>query len=554
MQHHVTPMIRQFTIRQLRNCQVRRNVFESRSISHYSNLRKVQNTRKRFRFSALFNALLGGAASYLVDEYYFESLIQRSVRAISTLSWVAYKYSSLSNAADIQAYHEEAAASIFSMLAKNKGLYIKLGQAVANQGSVFPVAYQRHFVNLYDAAPVDQWKDIDKLLRHSLGPNYEKEVFEYIEHNPVASALIAQVHKAKLRESGEEVAVKIQHPYIAAQVPIDLRVYRFMSRVYSKVFDIPLSYITGYIADQLIKEMDFTIEAVNCKRLALYIENDPITDNLDIYVPKTYDELSSRKVLVSEWIDGLSLARKQKLIDAKFSLSRAMNQYITIFARQIFEYGFVHSDPHPGNLLARKLNGCQQLVILDHGLYVDLPEKFKNEYQELWQAMINLDLSIINKVAEDWGVGSSEFLKAMVQLKPPATTKSKVPNSLDLMREFFSDETKFPPDLLFVMRTMRMIQNLNQSVGSPVNRINILTKSAIYLINEKRSFKLLEWLSAIKIKLTILLSDCVFWYFRARQVLLGDQYGGKGEGIEDFIEQRIREGARSMGIEIVEGM
>lgn len=500
--------------------------------------------------------VVGGFATtcYIADEYYFESLIRRSINAITVLSWVAYRYSNTSNTAEIQAFHEEAAKSIFDMLATNKGLYIKLGQAVANQGAVFPVAFQRHFVNLYDAAPVESWEVVEAFLRKELGDNFETQIFDYIEHTPVASALIAQVHKAKLKATGDMVAVKIQHPYIARQVPVDLAVYRLMSWVYSKVFDIKITTMTRYIAEQMVKETDFTNEAKNSRRLADYIASDPIAESLDIYVPKCFDQYTTERVMVTEWIDGYSLTDKQRLIDSSISLPRVMNQYINAFSRQIFEYGFVHADPHPGNLLTRIINGRQQLVILDHGLYVTLPKKFKQEYRQLWESIFNLDMQAVNEIAESWGVGSSEFLKAMVQLKPPTDVSQKVPNSLELMRELLGDESKFPPDLLFIMRTMRMIQNLNQTMGSPVNRINIITKSAMYLIRQRREFLLVGWISALKSRFLLFISDAIFLFFRARQILLGDRYGGKGEGIEDFIEQHLKESARSMGIEIIEGL
>lgn len=517
-------------------------------------IQNVQLQKKASRIPTVLAVASGATATcYLVDKYYLQSLIERSLKAVTILSWVAYRYVNAEEIKEIQDFHEVAASAIFKMLSENKGLYIKLGQAVANQGAVFPAAFQRHFVNLYDAAPADSWDDIDRLLRQSLGKDYETKVFDYINHTPVASALIAQVHKARLKSNGDEVAVKIQHPYIARQMPVDLAVYRLMGWVYSRAFKIPLTFMTGYIADQLIKETDFRIEAENSRKLTKFIDNDPQGLTLDIYVPKVYSDYTSRKVLVTEWIDGLSLTDKQKLIE-NYSLSRAMHQYIKIFARQIFEYGFVHSDPHPGNLLTRKVDGRQQLVILDHGLYVTLSDKFKQEYCDLWAAMLRLDMSTVNFISESWGVSSSEYLKAMVQLKPPVNVEGEPPNPLQLMREIFSDETKFPPDLLFLMRTMRMIQNMNQSMGSPANRINIFTKSALYWMHQNRKITTLERLSSLKSKVLIFVSDAIFWFYRIRQILLGDKYGTKGEGIEDYIEQRLRASARSMGIEIIDGM
>lgn len=547
-------MFRQLASRSWHNCSPAFRNSKNLGLRNVHTSNNLNRLEQKSRLPRLF-AIFGGVAGtcYLIDEYYLQSLLQRSVRAISVLSYVAYRYSTASSITEIQAFHEQGAKSIFDMLAANKGLYIKLGQAIANQGAVFPVAYQKHFVNLYDAAPVDSWDLVDRLLRQSLGSNYEKEVFEYIEHNPIASALIAQVHKAKLKLNGDVVAVKVQHPYIAKQMPVDLRVYRLMSWVYSKVFDIPLTFITKYVAEQMFKETNFVTEAANSERLASLLANDPHVQNLDIYVPECYKDLSSKKILITEWIEGISLTDKEKLIDNSYSLPRVMYQYITVFARQIFEYGFVHSDPHPGNLLVRKIGGRQQLVILDHGLYISLPEKFRQEYSELWEAMFNMDQKKVNQVSAEWGVGSSEFLRGMAQLRPP-TNMGKVPNAIELMRELLSDLTKFPPDLMFIMRTMRMIQNLNQTMGSPVNRINVLTKSAIYLVTDRREFTLKNWFISIKSRFFIFISETVFLFLRARQILLGDKYGGKGEGMEDFIEEHIRESAKSMGFEIVDGL
>lgn len=493
-------------------------------------------------------------AVYAVDEYYYASLLQRSVRAVYVLSWAAYQYSQLQRYALLEQLHEEAAEKIFTMLSDNKGLYIKQGQAIANQGAVFPVAFQKRFVKLYDSAPEDRWSEIDAILRAALGPDYESEVFDYIDHVPVALALIAQVHRARLKREGTDVAVKVQHPYIARQIHVDLAVYRGMSWVYAQIFDLPLSFFTAYVADQIVKEADFRIEAQNGEKLGRLIASDPAVRNLNVYIPYNYNEYSSKRVLVTEWIEGVLLTDKQKLIDAKYSLHKVMNQYTQIFGRQIFKYGFVHSDPHPGNLLARfDERGRQQLVILDHGLYITLADKFRMEYCDLWRYLFNFDQKQMDKIAEAWGIGSTDIMSTMVQLRPPKDVDmANAPKGPELIKMFLSDEKKFPLEMLFLLRTMRMMQSLNQTLGSPVNRINLLTKCALDLASE--SGRVSGWFSLVKARMALFVSDVVFWYFRLRQILLGDRYGGKGEGIEDFIELYMRENARAMGIEVVDGM
>lgn len=495
-----------------------------------------------------------GASAYAIDRYYYAGLVERSARASYVLSWVAYQYSRNTAAYDsLDDLHELAAEKLFDMVAKNKGLYIKQGQAIANQGMAFPMAYQRRFLKMYDDAPADSWALVDATLRAHLGRNYA-DLFEYIDHEPVASASIAQVHKAKLKKEQVEVAVKVQHPYIAKQMPVDLWVYRTFSWVYAKVFDLPMARFTRYISDQISTEADFRIEAKNTALLKLHLAADRAVRGLGVYVPNNYLEYSSSRVLVTEWIDGVLLADKQRLVDGGFNLATMMRQYVASLGRQIFEYGFVHSDPHPGNMLARFRNGKQELVILDHGLYISLPDKFKGEYRRIWKSLFNFDKGEIDKVCSDWGVGNPDLMSTMIQLRPPdGKALPKEGNPIDMMRTFFGDGTKFPLQILFLLRTMRMMQTLNQAMGSPVNRINMLTESAIQLLPVRR-FSWREWALFAVVRVSLLVSDFVFWLFRLRQIVRGDRYGGKGEGMEDYIERYMKETMRRMGYEVAKGM
>lgn len=485
---------------------------------------------------------------YGVDEYYYASVLQRSARAVYTLLWIALQYYNPSKYGDIEELHEIAAEKFFNLLVKNKGLYIKQGQAIANQGAVFPAAYRHRLNGMYDAAPRDSWLEIDHVLQASLGADYETSVFEYFEHEPIASASIGQVHRAKLRKENVEVAVKVQHPYIAKQVNVDLAVYRGISRLYSRMFDLPLSFFVHYVSQQVLQEADFRIEAANAHRLEQFLALDKAMSNAGIYVPTTFDEYTRKQVLVTEWIDGVSLTDRKAVEDAKLDVGKVMRQYLSVFGRQMFEYGFVHSDPHPGNMLARFHNGKQQLVILDHGLYVTLPAKFQSEYRELWKSIFCLDHSNIARIAHEWGIASSDLLITMVQLRPPRDANlSKVHSSQDLIRMMLGDEAKFPLQLLFVVRTMRMMQNLNQLMGSPVNRINVLTKSAMNLTPLRRYEQDTTRMQRVQIELGLLISNMFFWFFRLRQMLWG---GDGGNGLEDFIDDYMKQTARSIGLEV----
>lgn len=494
---------------------------------------------------------------YIIDNAYYSSLLTRSTRALYVLLWIAYQYGYRTHKYDhIEDLHEIASEKLLRLLMTNKGLYIKLGQAIANQGTLFPRAYQERFPKLYDSAPLDNWEKMDRMLRINLGDEYEHEHFEWIDKVPVASASIAQVHRGKLKKSGEEVAIKIQHDYIDKQIVVDLMIYRFMSRIYEHVFQMPLTMFTKYVSEQMITETDFVHEMNNARKLDAFISLDVNLRHTNVYIPKCYDQLTTKQVLVCEWIDGISLINKQNLLEKNFNLTTIMEQYLRLFGRQIFEYGFIHSDPHPGNLIARfDKQGKQQLVLIDHGLYISIPEDFRIQYSNLWRYLFLLDTEGIRNIGKSWGISSVEIFASMVQLRPVLINPEKEQfqddrNVPSLLRDFISDEKKFPMELPFLARTMRMIQNLNQNFGSPVNRVNLLTKEAIDSLLYDRQF--LSWGDAwdlVKIKLTLSFSGIIFYLIRIRQFLVGDRFGGKGKGLEDYIEMYMQNTAKSLGID-----
>lgn len=506
-----------------------------------------------------------GVPIYLTDLYFFESVAVRSMRALYVMLWIAYQYSmNTSKYGNMRDLHDLSAEKLLNMLMENRGLYIKLGQAIANQGTLFPIEYQKKFRRLYDDAPVESWDKIDSILQKQYGRNYESTLFDTIEHDPVASASIAQVHRGRLKGNGEDVAIKVQHSYINKQISVDLFMYRLISRIYEKVFDLPLTMFTTFVSKQLVQEVDFVHEMQNSERLRKYISNDREMDLLNVYIPRTYPDITSKGILVTEWCDGLPLTSRKKLLEADIDIALTMTQYLKVFGRQIFAYGFVHSDPHPGNLLARYGKyGKQELVILDHGLYIDLPHDFRLDYCSLWKSIFLFDYNLIKKVALKWGVNSIDAFATFVLLRPFKSSKNS--RSLQqeginaLLRNFLSDENAFPRELVFLTRTMRMIQNLNRTFGSPVNRINILTNELIDALRSDPGYssmstfkKASDYIEYIRVKLVLLISGAIFSLIRLKQKTLGNIFQSGDLGIEDYLEQYLVNTAKEVNIEILE--
>ncbi|KAL1738814.1 hypothetical protein HDZ31DRAFT_50407, partial [Schizophyllum fasciatum] len=271
----------------------------------------------------------------------------------------------------------------------------------------------------------------------------------------------------------------------------------------------PFNFVVDYISDHLRQELDFVREADNARRTAAFVRADP-TFSQRVHIPDVYEEYSTKRVLTAEWIDGvrlsdrdavLRLVGERPLVAGTQSVrplqggTRAIMQtMVELFSAQMFSWGWVHRDPHPGNVLIRPLPAKPtqpQLVLLDHGLYVSVSGDMRRQWASVFTAMLVGDRAEVESVVSQWGVGLGmgdlfAFFALMrpVRLKgartgPPIFSRDATTDyerGLQMkaaLRNFLVDTDRMPKVLAFLLRNMRMVQGNNQSLGSPVNRIRI---------------------------------------------------------------------------------
>ncbi|KAK9483313.1 ABC1 family-domain-containing protein [Lipomyces starkeyi] len=544
-----------------------------------SNLKPPQiKSRKKWRLwqrrLMLTGAVIGLTFAY--DYYVNESSLYRNLKCVVVLSIVAADYKlNFNEGKDIDALHARVANRVYNLIASNGGLYIKMGQALAMQAAVLPPVFQQKFAQLFDMAPQDSWSEIEKLFIKDFGKRPD-EVFRYIDHRAVASASVAQVHKAQLK-TGEWVAVKIQHPKIEKQVNWDLGAYRLVMYIYDRfIFDIPVYFTVDYTCNRLLTEIDFENEARNADTMNAVLQSEPSLRNR-VYIPRIYHNLTSRHVLTAEWIDGVSLSNRKELDAVGYSKSQIMDTMINLFAAQIFNWGVVHCDPHVGNQIVRWHDGRLQLVLIDHGLYIYESPEFRQQYCELWKNMFIFNDQAIRDIAISWGIGSPELFASATLLRPyksggvrpdrrperDVNTDSEVQTSRahedfemqtrmkDQFKQFIQDTTKMPLELIFLGRNMRIVQGCNQLMGSPVNRIKILanwaSRSLAMLPNLTFRQRVKAWTNHFVFKFIVGLSDIGFWVTKIRQIVLRRE----NEGFEDLLERQMKGIAKkNFGIQI----
>lgn len=220
-----------------------------------------------------------------------------------------------------------------------------------------------------------------------------EDVFATFDLEPLGTASLAQVHRATLK-TGEEVAVKVQHPYVRGNSIVDMKTMEILCKMMSLVFpDFKMQWLVDESKKNLPIELDFLNEGHNAEKVRLFVpfvvgsthlqknQNQsklyPHSQVADMFknfkwlkVPRIFWELSSKRVLVMEYVKGGQVNDleyiKQNSID-RFDVANKIGQ---LYSNMIFINGFVHSDPHPGNILVRKdTKGQTEVVLLDHGLY-----------------------------------------------------------------------------------------------------------------------------------------------------------------------------------------
>jgi len=279
--------------------------------------------------------------------------------------------------------------------------FVKFGQIMSTRTEIFPPELIEQLKKLQDHAKPLPFSEVLAVIHQSC-PNLE-DWFAEIDEAPVASASIGQVHRAVLKD-GTVVALKVQRPGIPEIIETDLAILQSMAERIESVFPESRMYNpTGLVQDfatQIRKELDFTRDGRNSERMARNFRDVP-----GIHFPKIYWEYSSSRLLVMEFIKGVRIDNIEAITaqgcDPHDIAVRGFNAYL----KMIFEDGFYHGDPHPGNLLISEMG---DLVFLDFGIVGVLRPEKKQLFVNLLFALTTDDVDMILKTLEGFGIFVAE--------------------------------------------------------------------------------------------------------------------------------------------------
>jgi len=263
--------------------------------------------------------------------------------------------------------------------------FVKLGQILSTRSDLLGLEYQVELAKLQDAAPAVPGDAIRELITRELGQD-PGTAFASFEMVPLAAASIGQAHAATLRD-GTEVVVKVRRPGVVEQVAEDLEILRNMavhaSRHWQAAGDYDVVGLADEFAETLRAELDYLREGRNAERFAANFAQDD-----EVHIPQVFWETTTSRVLTLERIRGIKVDDTEALDEAGID-RRALAELATrVTAQMVFEDGFFHADPHPGNFFVEPAG---QLGIIDFGMVGEVDERLRDELGALLVALARTD-------------------------------------------------------------------------------------------------------------------------------------------------------------------
>lgn len=402
------------------------------------------------------------------------------------------------------------------------GVMIKVGQFLSSRLDVLPSEVTDELANLQDEVPAEPYEAIKELAEREFGaPLAEK--FEWFDESPLAAASLGQVHRARLRLEDEadgfrNVVVKVQRPYIELIVEVDLsaleRVGHWLMR-YRPVrehSDVPA--LLKEFSATVREEIDYLHEAENAGRFFENFKDDP-----DVHVPRVVRSLTTLRVLTLEDVYAIKITDYAEITRAGIERGDVAKKLLDTYLKQIFEDGFVHADPHPGNLFVTPLGADEesprrwQLTFVDFGMTARVPENVRDalremligvgtkdagrvvkSYQQLGMLLPGADLKLIEQAEAQvfdrfWGMSMSELRKTN-----PDEIRKFAHQYRDLI---FSMPFQVPNNLIMLARTVAILSGMCTGLDPDFNLWEQISPYARKLIEQEGTKGISEWLEEL---------------------------------------------------------
>lgn len=370
--------------------------------------------------------------------------------------------------------------------------FVKLGQSFSNREDLLPAELIQELQKLQDRVEIVEM-NVEEILENEFDISV-KEYFSEIVSKPLATASIAQVYKATLI-SGEEVILKIKKPDVLSVIEDDLLLIKDVVKLISNYSEIAsklnLKQAISTFEKSLLEEVSLVNERNNIKQFSLNFKK-----NKETYVPIVYDEFSNNNVLCMEFIDGIKVTDKIKLLKHNIDPVKISEVGLRLFVSQILDFGFFHADPHAGNILVKK-DG--RVVFIDFGAVGKIQPNDKEILESLIVAFVaknsNKIVRSLKKMAVSYEIPDDRRFENDVEevLNFVHSTSLKDINPqiiINKMKDVLKDNQLYMPDYFYLLfKGIGLIEGVGRTINPDLDIVKSLHPYTKKILTKKISPK-----------------------------------------------------------------